>query len=155
MGTPSLEDLRTIMQMNLVKDNQDTIEDVDLAQTQFGPDICVIKGKITQKKIQAQEKYSIPISQELIDKNMYIGLRIDIITINGVMFLTSISHELFHRISQFIPDKASNTLAKHIKHILNFYKKGNFIITTIHCNQEFKLVFNNHIADVNVQYASS
>ena len=106
--------------MNLVKDNQVTIEDIDLAQKLFGPDVGAIKGKTTRKKIQTQEKSNNTILQELIDKNIYVDLSIDIITINGVMFLTSTSHELFYRISLAIPDKASQTLAKHIKHIKKF-----------------------------------
>ena len=62
MGTLLFEDLKTIIRMNLVKDNQVTIEDIDLAQKLFGPDVGPIKGKTTRKKIQAQEKSNITIS---------------------------------------------------------------------------------------------
>ena len=57
-----LWDSKIIIRMSLVQDNQVTIEDIDLAQKLFGPDVGPIKGKTTRKKIQAQEKSNITIS---------------------------------------------------------------------------------------------
>ena len=94
MGTPSIDDLKTIIQTNLVKDNQVTIEYIDQAEELFGPDIGNIKEKNTQNNIKAQKKFNISIPQESINKNRCVDLSIDIITINGIVLLTKISHEL-------------------------------------------------------------
>ena len=48
MGTPSIQDLETIITMNLVKDNEITLNDIDIAENAHGPDIGSIKGKTTR-----------------------------------------------------------------------------------------------------------
>ena len=49
MGTPSLTDLKSMLQMNMIKNNPITNEDVDLAENFFGPDVGTIKGKIQDR----------------------------------------------------------------------------------------------------------
>ena len=49
MGTPSIQDLKTIITMNLVKDNEITLKDIDIAEKADGPDIGSIKGKTTRR----------------------------------------------------------------------------------------------------------
>jgi hypothetical protein len=47
LGTPSLNDIKTIIQMNLINNNPVTIEDVNIAESIFGQDIGSLKGKLT------------------------------------------------------------------------------------------------------------
>ena len=49
MGTPSIQDLKTIFTMSLVKDNEIILKDIDIAEKADGPDIASIKGKTTRR----------------------------------------------------------------------------------------------------------
>ena len=48
MGTTSIQDLKTMIRMNLIKNNEVTIEDVELAIKHYGSDISTIKVKTTR-----------------------------------------------------------------------------------------------------------
>ena len=39
MGTPTIVDLKLMIQMNLIKNNEVTIDDVNLATKAYGPDV--------------------------------------------------------------------------------------------------------------------
>ena len=45
IGTPTAQDFKAMIRMNLIKNAQITTEDINLAEKAFGPDIGVIKGK--------------------------------------------------------------------------------------------------------------
>ena len=47
-STPSLDDLKAMIRMNLIKNNSITTEDINLAARAFGPDVAAIKGKTTR-----------------------------------------------------------------------------------------------------------
>jgi hypothetical protein len=49
MGTPTVEDLKAMMWMNLIRNNKVTTKDVKLAVKAFGPDVRGIKGKTTRR----------------------------------------------------------------------------------------------------------
>eukprot|EP00957_Ditylum_brightwellii_P191020 14544666-Ditylum_brightwellii.AAC.1 len=43
MGAPTTDDLKAMVRMNLIKDNEVTTEDINLAVCAFGPDVSTIK----------------------------------------------------------------------------------------------------------------
>ena len=49
MGTPSIQDLKTIFTMSLVKDNEIILKDIDIAEKAYGLHIGSIKGKTTRR----------------------------------------------------------------------------------------------------------
>ena len=71
LKAPTVEDLKSIIQMNLINDNKITLEYVNLAEKRYGPGIGLIKGKTTRSKILSKETNQINIPKELIDKNHY------------------------------------------------------------------------------------
>ena len=80
----------------------------------------------------------IEIPEELIYKNKDVEISIDIMYINGLEFLTSISHDIYYRTAQYIPSKHETHHIKCMQEILQIYRNAEFNITTIHCDQEFK-----------------
>ena len=49
MDTPTIQDLKAMIRMNLIRNNEVTTEDVNLAKKAFGPDVGAIKGKTTRR----------------------------------------------------------------------------------------------------------
>jgi hypothetical protein len=50
MGTPTDDDLKALVQMNLITNNVVTTADINLATKTYGPDIGAMKGKTTRSK---------------------------------------------------------------------------------------------------------
>ncbi len=50
MGTPTVDDLKAMICMNLIKNNSVTTGDVNPATKAYGPDVGAIKGKTTRSK---------------------------------------------------------------------------------------------------------
>eukprot|EP00957_Ditylum_brightwellii_P060492 4593038-Ditylum_brightwellii.AAC.1 len=65
MGTPTVEDLKAMVHMNLIINNEVTTDDANLATRAFGPVIRAIKGKTTCSKPTPVTSNMIEIPQEL------------------------------------------------------------------------------------------
>eukprot|EP00957_Ditylum_brightwellii_P137559 10486945-Ditylum_brightwellii.AAC.1 len=90
--------------MNLIKDNQVTTEDINLAIKAYGPNIDAIKGKITRAKPIPVTSNIIELPDELVRMNEDVVLSIDEMKVNSLTFLTSISHEIYCRTAQCVKD---------------------------------------------------
>ena len=138
IGTPSIQDFKAIICMNMIANNPVTIEDIDIAERIFGPDIGSLKGKTTRKKPNVVTKNYIEIPEELIMKQQNIVLCIDGIKVNGLLFLTSISKNLYYRTAQFVENKTINNFKNAIKEIIQLYNKAGFSIKEIRSDNEFR-----------------
>ena len=96
LGMPSTQDFKAMLRMNLIANNPVTMEDIEIAKQIFGPDIRSLKGKTTrQKPIPVVNNY-IAIPKELYAKQQDIVLCIDSIKVNGLLFLTTVSKNVFY-----------------------------------------------------------
>jgi hypothetical protein len=50
VGTPTVENFKSLLRMNVIKDCPVTTEDVNIAEKIFGKDISSLKGKSTRRK---------------------------------------------------------------------------------------------------------
>ena len=50
VGTPSVKDFKTMINLNAIKDNPITVQDIEMAEKIFGPNIGNLKGKTTRKE---------------------------------------------------------------------------------------------------------
>jgi hypothetical protein len=111
-GTPMVDDLKAIIWMNLIRNNQVTTDDVNLATKAYGPDIATIKAKTTRSKPAPVTSNLVEIPDELLKVQKDVILSIDGMTINSLKFLTTISHELFYRTAQYVPTNVASEYAK-------------------------------------------
>ena len=114
LGMPSNADLKTIITMNMIH-NQITHEDINLAEQRFSKSIGSIKGKTTRKNETFDKTDLIDIPEELTYKNRYLELSIDTMYVNGMLFLTTMSHDIYYRTSQYLPSKHKNNHIKCMK----------------------------------------
>ena len=63
------------------------------------------------------------------------------ITVNRVFFFTSISHDIFYRSAQYVPNKKLQQYERCLKELIGLYLNADFPITGINCNNEFKTTF--------------
>jgi hypothetical protein len=119
MGTPPVQDLKAPLRMNMIYHDPVTISDIELAEKIFGQDIGSLKGKTVRRKpIPVVEDY-IEIPKELVAAQHAVKLCIDLINVNGLVFLTTIPKHLYYRTTQFITNKTPEDYGRVIKNIFS------------------------------------
>ena len=159
VGTPTTQDLKSIIRMNLIKNMEITTEDVNLAKKAFGPDVGSMKGKSTRKSPIPALSNVIEIPTELLSLNEDITLSIDGLNVNTLKFLTSISHDVYYRAGQYLIDATAKEYEKLMYELYYLYRKSGFTIVEIHCDNEFRKALDTFCAKqtppININYASA
>ena len=70
VGTPTVENFKALLKMNVIKNCPVTSEDVTMAEKIFGPDISNLKGKSTRRKVESVRDDNIEIPKELIEQHI-------------------------------------------------------------------------------------
>jgi hypothetical protein len=97
LGYPSINDMKAIIWMNAIKNNPVTTEDVDIAEKIFGPDVAILKGKMTCHAPIPVIEDRIEIPTELITTQYSVTLCLDGMKVNDISFLTTISKNLMYQ----------------------------------------------------------
>ena len=93
----SLNDFRHMVQFNVIKNNSVTMKDIEIAESIFGKDVELLKGKtIKQKAASVVEDY-IKILKALMKSQRKVDLCADIMKINEMYFLVTVSKNMKYR----------------------------------------------------------
>ena len=79
MGTPTIDDLKAMIRMNLIKNNVVTTADVNLATKAYGPDVGEIKGKTARSKPTPVTSNIVEIPDELLEVQKDVTVSMDVI----------------------------------------------------------------------------
>ena len=60
-----------------------------------------------------------------------------------MIFLTSISHDIFYRMAQYLPSKKPQYYEKSMSELIQLYQNAELQVTAIHCDNEFKTILIN------------
>jgi hypothetical protein len=90
-----------------------------------------------QKPIPVVNDY-IAIPEELYAKQQDIVLCIDSIKVNGMLFLTTVSKNIFYWTLQYVESKSISHFREALKEIIMLYNKARFKIKEIWSNIEFR-----------------
>jgi hypothetical protein len=156
LGTPSIKDFKAIITMNAIKNLPVTIEDINLAEKIFGPDIGALKGKTTRQKPTPVINDYIEIPEELINNHQKVTLCMDGMKINGIPFLTTVSRHIMYRTAQWLPNQTSKAYRSALGTIISIYNRAGFSVKTIHCDNEFQPLVQplSHDYNIGINYAN-
>ena len=135
---PSVRDFKNIICMNGIKNNPVTIEDINISEKIYGPDIGMLKGKSTKTKALPIVNDYVEIPQELYNTHENVTLFMDTLFINGLTFLATISENIKYCTIKHVPNKKLDTYRSVIDRVLQLYNTGGFYIKKICCNNEYK-----------------
>jgi hypothetical protein len=92
IGCPSTQRYINIIKKNQLPNCAVTVQDIKMAEDIFGPNLRSLKGKSTRVKARHTEiSHPTPIPINIMNKYYLITLAIDIMFLNNIPFLTSIS----------------------------------------------------------------
>jgi len=124
--------------MNGIRNNPIMIEDINIAEKIFGPNIGSLKGKTTRMKPSPVIEDFIEIPSELIEKQRNVVLCIDVLKINGIPFLSSVSRNILYRTCEWTKHQTSSAYRSVLDNIFRIYNMAGLRIASIHCDNEFK-----------------
>ena len=126
IGTPTFADLKAMIRMNLIRNNEVTTKDLTLTEKTFGQDVGTIKGKWTQNRPQPVIDNFIEIPEELLELHQGVMMSVDGLEVNELKFWTTISHELFYRTVQYLKNTMALEFKEKLEEVYKTYKKGTF-----------------------------
>ena len=124
--------------MNVIWDNPVTEPDVKLMECLFGSDIPTIKGKTKRQHPHQLVSNMVSIPHELHDAQCDVCLYIDIMYVNGMPFLTTISKNIKYCTAMWVADHTAPTIKSLVESILKLYQQASFQVTEVCTNHKFK-----------------
>ena len=97
MGVPTIGNFKYIIKSNQIKNCPVTLDDIDGAEKSHGNDILCIEGKPMRQNPTTTTIVNITTPKELKERNKNITPCIDIVCINEIGFVTTMSHPLHSR----------------------------------------------------------
>ena len=140
IGYPSVRDYKHIIQTNQIKNCPVTIEDINISEKIFGPDVYAIKGKSVRKKPKVVVNDYIEIPKDLIKAHKGIVLCADIMFIDQVGFLVTMSKYIKFITIRYIKDRKKETLLEAMDDAFIKYNTAGFVIKELHADPEFECI---------------
>ena len=140
MGYPSISDLKALIARKCIQNNPVTIADVERAEEIWGPDVGMLKGKLRRKRPLLPHNDTAGVPAVILNKNRDIDLCVDVMYVNGIPFLTSVSKKLMFRSADPLPNRSNEAILEFIKKIFHLYLNHGAHIRRLSADGEFKSV---------------
>ena len=123
---------------NMVKGLPITRQDVKLAEEIYSPYKYALKGKTVNRKVDHVIAPITSIPKQILKEYKNITLCIDVMFVNGIKFLLTVSRHVDFVTAQYVPNRKYNGYIKPIEMVCNMYTKRGFVVTAILADPEFK-----------------
>ena len=94
LGFPSNTDFKWMLRANQIKDCPVTLQDAEVADKIWGPNIAALKGKTTQKQPEPIVLDTIPIPKNVQDLHRLIWMSMDVFFVNKIPFLLTLGRNI-------------------------------------------------------------
>ena len=126
MGRPSTSTFLNLLKKNGIANCPVTPDYVEAAEYILGPDIRSLKGKTTQRSPPIVDSPVIGVPADVLKQYQKVTLCVDIMYVNKVAMLVSISRKVKFGTIEIIPNNKSAVLMKGLKGILQVYQRRGF-----------------------------
>ena len=137
--TPIAEELfKTQVQTDAVRNCPVTVDNIKNARKTFGKSMSATKGNCVRQQPKEAKNDVLVVPQELIANNCRMELCMDGMSIDGVSFLHSTDETANHCRATQRPRTEVEDCHEALDGVLQKCNKAGFVVTVIHCDQEFK-----------------
>ena len=137
MGRPSTGTFIAALKSYWLMNCPVTPGDVEAAEHIFGPDIGSLKGKTTRRSPPVVDSPIAPVPAEVLKRYRKVTICIDIMYVNRIPMLISISINIKFGTIEAIPNNKTATVLKGVKAILKLYRGKGFTIEMALMDGEF------------------
>ena len=127
-----------------------------MAEDIYGPSIQHLKFKTVRRNIQHVDPVNITsVSKTILDKYKEVTIWCDLMHINGIGFLDTISRQIIFATRSIIKNRKIENISDGITQVHKLYLQRGFIFTHMHTDCDFEQLRKEMIAlGVNLNYAS-
>jgi hypothetical protein len=126
VGYPSPREFKNMVRSNMIKNCTVTPTDIDNAHKVFGADIATLRGKKVRRTQDALLADYVAIPKEIMDLNKEVTLAADVLLINGMPFVTSLSRKVKFATMEYVSSRSEPNLIKSLLKIVKLYKSRGF-----------------------------
>jgi hypothetical protein len=113
------------------------LEDIKVCEAIYGLDIYALKGKAVRPKPKVVVNDYVEVPRELVDAHKSLILCVDIMYIDELPFLVTVSKYIKYITIRFIDDRSNETILEALQFVFPVYQAAGFTVKEIHCDREF------------------
>ena len=138
-GFPSDETLTHSVVTNGIENNPISKRDVQICQEMLGRSKCISQGKTTMKRSDAIDvnKQTVELPNTILTYYGNVQLAADVLHVNDVPFLTSISNHFHHGTCKAVDNMQASSLEEGLKNVIRSYAIRGFSIGIIFLDVQF------------------
>ena len=137
MGRPSTSTFVNLLQKNGIANCPVTPADVKAAEYIFGPDVGSLKGKTTRRSPPIVDSPVMGIPADVMKRYQKVTICVDIMYVNKVAMLVSVSRKIKFGTIETIPNNKSAVLLTGVKGIVQVYQRRGFHVEAALMDGEF------------------
>ena len=137
LGFPSKREFENMVRSNTIVNGPVTFSDVKKAKLVFGPDITSLKGKSVRRKPASGVINYVAIPREILESCKKLDVSTDIMLINKLPFLVSISRRLKFTTIEYLSSMNEIALVTSINKIVRYYRSRGLHVGTMFVDPEF------------------
>jgi hypothetical protein len=149
IGRPSYKDFIRIITERMLPNCPIKKADVVAAEDIFGPDVGSLKGKTTRSKPHQVREVVEVLPTETMKRYRMVTLCIDVMYVNKIPMLVSLSRDIKFGAVEDIPNRTSAVLLNGIRKIIKLYKRAGFQVVAALMDGEFE-VLRGELSDLGV-----
>jgi hypothetical protein len=137
MGFLSESDYKWILRSNQVQECPVTVNDAEVANKIWGPDVPSLKGKTTRKTPPMVPIDIVAVPMEIRDLHRHVTLSIDVFFVNKTPFLLTLSQKIMFTSVTHLTNRKISTIFAALKTMFTYYLQKGFQIVMIKADNEF------------------
>ena len=153
-GHPSDSTMIYAAATNSIKNNPITQRDVEVALEMLGKSEHALQGKTTRTQPEAVTEQLVDVPTTIMDYYRNVELSIDVMHMNQVPFLVSVSKHIHYATVEALDDMKIPTLESGIKRVISTYRIRGFNIVLIHVDIQFKAIKDRKSLGISVNVVS-
>ena len=117
---------KQLVNSDSIKNCKVTAQDITNSRMIFGPDLPGLQGRTTRKKPTRVTPVYMGISKAMYERYKDIVLTADVMFVNGIVFLVTLSRGIRLYTTEHLRNKKKDQLARSLNRITNLYARGGF-----------------------------
>ena len=126
-----------MIKKNMINNCPVTVEDVMRAERINNPSVHVLKGKTVRTKPILVVTDYVAVPHAIFEENRNVTLSVDVMFVNRIPFLTSISRNLKFTIAETLQNRTTSQLVQCVTNVKALYAKRGFNVSTALMDGEF------------------